>query len=102
MLQYPEHARIYYVGKGKRKGPLTWNGGSLYMAASPHPCLFLAQSQVPHLRPPPPPALSPIALLPANTAFINKQTTLTHPILPLSGTLRKEYSGLDYAFLKFC
>jgi hypothetical protein len=34
--------------------PLTWNVSSLYMAANPYTCWSLAQSQLPHLRPPSP------------------------------------------------
>jgi hypothetical protein len=35
------------------KKPLTWKVRSLYMALKPHPCWSPAQSQLPHLRPPP-------------------------------------------------
>jgi hypothetical protein len=44
------------------KTPLTWNVGSLYVAANPHPCCSLAQSQLPHLRPSPPLVTLPFPL----------------------------------------
>jgi hypothetical protein len=50
ILQYSKHAWICIE---ERIRPLTWNSGSLYMAANSHPCRSLAQSQLPHLRPPP-------------------------------------------------
>ncbi len=62
---------------------------SLYMAANPQPCWSLAQSQLPHLRPPLPLLPSPRHCpFPTNTTLIYIQM-----ILFLSGT------GLDKKFI---
>jgi hypothetical protein len=73
----------------KEKSPyVEWQLFVQYMTANPHPCQSLAQSQLPHLRPPPPPnALFPIALFPANKESIYMQTILTCPTLLPLGTL---------------
>jgi hypothetical protein len=55
--------------------------------SNPHPCWSLAQSQLPHLRPPPPCCPPFHCTLPANINFIYIQMTLASLILLLSGTL---------------
>jgi hypothetical protein len=75
----------------KKQIPLTWNGGSLYMAANPHPCRSLAQSQLPPLKTPPPHCPS------SRHQSIH---TLTCPNQFRSGNLRTIYKGhVMFAFM---
>jgi hypothetical protein len=71
-----------------RKGPLTWNGSFKYVVVNPHPCWFLAQSQLPHLRFLPGHNARPLCpLFPPIQAILSIQMTLTCLNLCLWGTI---------------
>ncbi len=64
-----------------KKKTLTWNGGSSNIAANSHPYWFLAQSQLPHSRPPPTLHPPPFPFFPPIQCYYAQQMTLTSPNL---------------------
>ncbi len=71
-----------------RNNPLTWSGGSLYLAATLSPCWPHAWSELPQFWSPCPIPVALIFPFLPTWWILWTQTTLTHPSLLPSGTIK--------------